>query len=92
MDKNFPPTDSRITFIQKFGNNHYNFPRKGREAYKSTRGVPCNNTRGVYRVKALEVYLVTTLEVYRVIALEVYIINTRGIKCLLEVTKQTELM
>ena len=29
------PTDSRITFIQKFGNNHYNFPRKGREAYKA---------------------------------------------------------
>ena len=84
MDKNFPPTDSRITFIHKFGNNHYNFPRKGREAYKST--------RGVYRIKALEVYLVTTLEVYRVMPLEVYIVNTRGIKCLLEVTKQTELM
>ena len=45
------------------------------------------NTRGVHCIKALEVYLVTTLEVYRVIALEVYPVNTRGIKCLLEVTK-----
>ena len=42
--------DSRITFTQRFGNNHYNFPRKGRESYK--------NTRGVYHTKTLEVYIV----------------------------------
>ena len=48
--------DSSLTFIQKkkkkkeISNNHYTFPRKGRESYK--------NTRGVYRIKTLEVYII----------------------------------
>ena len=49
-------------------------------------------TLEVYHVTTLEVYRVTTLEVYCVIALEVYLVKTRGIKCSLEITKQTELM
>ena len=83
MDKNLPPTDSRITFTQRFDKDHYNFPRKGRKSYKNTRGVyriktlevyPVT-TLEVYRIKTLEVYPVTTLEVYRVIALEVYLVK-----------------